>query len=363
MQIDVLRPQDLTAAQVARWSELQLADPAFDSPFLSPYWARAVERAQGLDRSGLRAVALSEDRGAVGFTAAHPGAFTAMPPGAPMCDYQAVVCAAGCEFDPRDIVEALGVHRYDFAAMLESQSAFAPFARGRAVSRVVDVSQGWDAYEADRKAAGFGFIKDVEKKRRKAARDLGEPRFTAFSRATSDFENMLAWKRTQLRVTGQRDIFETRWTERLLRDLFESRDPEFGGVLFTLHFGDRLAAAQFDVHGRETVHAWIISHDTEFDRYSPGMMLFVDLLRWMGTTPYRRLDLGVGEQRFKRELSNAGRPVTQGCVGVPSAALLVRDAAYRVMRAAEALPLGAASELPAKAMRRVDQWRGLRLAR
>jgi CelD/BcsL family acetyltransferase involved in cellulose biosynthesis len=45
---------------------------------------------------------------------------------------------------------------------------------------------------------------------------------------------------------------------------------------------------------------------------------------------------------------------------VPSPALLVRSAAYGVRAAAEALPLGKVSQLPGKAMRRMDQWRGLR---
>jgi hypothetical protein len=49
-----------------------------------------------------------------------------------------------------------------------------------------------------------------------------------------------------------------------------------------------------------------------------------------------------------------------GFVGVPSAASLLREAAYGVRRAAEALPLGAVSALPGKAMRRIDLIRGLR---
>jgi len=45
---------------------------------------------------------------------------------------------------------------------------------------------------------------------------------------------------------------------------------------------------------------------------------------------------------------------------VALAASLVREAQYRVRHAAEALPLGRASALPGKAMRRMDLWRGLR---
>jgi CelD/BcsL family acetyltransferase involved in cellulose biosynthesis len=89
-------------------------------------------------------------------------------------------------------------------------------------------------------------------------------------------------------------------------------------------------------------------------------MLFQDILRWMEQTPYSRLDLGAGDYRFKHELANAGQGVTHGFVGLPSPSALVRGAAYGMVRAAEALPLGTASDLPAKAMRRMDQWRGLR---
>jgi CelD/BcsL family acetyltransferase involved in cellulose biosynthesis len=360
LQIDVVRPEALSARQVARWAELQAADPAFDSPFLSPHWARAVERAQGPRRGGVRVAVLSQDGRETGFMAARVGAHVAMPAGAPMCDYQAVVAEPGTAVDVKALVQALGVHRLDFSAMLEEQSAFGPYARGRDVSHVVDADGGYSAYEAERKAAGVGLLKDADKKRRKAGREIGEPGFAAFSHSDADFERMLAWKRGRYRATRQTDIFDTPWTSALLRELFRSRDPEFGGALFTLHFGDRLAAAHFHVHGRRTIHAWMIAHDPELDRYSPGILLFQDILRWMDQTPYSRLDLGAGDYRFKHDLANAAQGVTHGFVGLPSPSALVRSAAYGMVRAAEALPLGTASDLPAKAMRRMDQWRGLR---
>jgi CelD/BcsL family acetyltransferase involved in cellulose biosynthesis len=262
--------------------------------------------------------------------------------------------------EPRRLVQGLGAHRLDFSHMLAEQAHFQPYMRGRTLSHVVDVADGYAAYVADRRKAGVGVLKDCEKKRRKAGREVGEPVFTAFSRSEAAFEQLIALKRAQLRATGQTDIFESPWTLDLLRDLFASRDPAFGAVLFTLHFGDRLAAVHLHLRGARTLHGWLIAHDPTLVRYSPGLVLFQDILRWMDTTPYRRLDLGPGAYRFKRELANAGQWVAEGFVGVPSPATLVRTAAYSVMRAAEALPLGPVSELPAKAMRRIDRWRALR---
>ncbi|MDO8296462.1 MAG: GNAT family N-acetyltransferase [Caulobacter sp.] len=359
MKIDVVRPWELSDTAVARWSALQAADPGLESPFLSPHWARSVARAQGPD-SGLRVAVLGGLDNPRGFMAARVGAFTAMPPGAPMCDYQGLVAEPGLTVDPRQIVEAFGVGRLDFCHMLESQAPFAPLARGREDSFVIDVACGYAAYEAERRAAGISVLKDTDRKRRKVEREIGPVTFTAWSRSDADFGKLIAWKRAQWRATGQTDLFAAGWPAALVRNLFASRDPDFGGILFTLHIGDRLAAAQMNLRGGHTIHSWIISHDPRFERYSPGMLLFQDILRWMDDTPYSRLDLGAGDYRFKREFSNVKVGVTHGFIGAPSAAALMRETAYALRKAAEALPLGRMSELPGKAMRRLDLMRGLR---
>lgn len=362
MQIDVVRPWELTAFAVERWAALQAADPTLDSPFLSPHWPRAVARAQGqnVPDRGLRVAVLGGLGDPRGFIAARVGPFTAMPAGSPMCDYQGLVAEPGLTLDPREIARAFGVGRFDFSHMLESQALFAPLARGREDSRIIDVADGYAAYEAERRAAGVSALKDTDKKRRKVERELGPVTFTAFSRSKSDFDQLVAWKRAQWKATGQTDLFADGWPLPLVQNLFASRDPEFGGVMSTLHIGEQLAAAQLNLRGGRNIHSWIISHDPRFERYSPGMMLFQDILRWMDETPYSRLDLGAGDYRFKRELANVTVGVTHGFIGAPSAAALMRETAYALRKAAESLPLGRMSALPGKAMRRLDLMRGLR---
>lgn len=357
-EIEVVPPSELTPQRVARWAELQQALPEFDTPYLSPGWSRAVEQAQA--SHGARVAVVRQDGRDVGFLPATMAGHTALPIGSPMCDYQALVAEPDVDVDARDLVQALGVVRFDFSHMLAGPGPFAAYGRGQATSRLIDVSGGYDAYQAERKAAGVGLIKDCDRKRRRVQREGEEPVFTAFSRSEAALDQLIAWKRAQLRATGQTDIFAAGWPMRLLKLLFASRDPDFGAVLFTLHFGDRLAAVQLNLRGRRTIHAWIIAHDPELERHSPGLLLFQDVLRWMDETPFDRLDLGPGEVRFKRELANAGVPIVHGFVGLPSTATLARAAAYEVRRAAESLPLGPVSELPGKAMRRLDQWRGLR---
>jgi CelD/BcsL family acetyltransferase involved in cellulose biosynthesis len=366
VEIDVINPLELPASAVDRWTALQDRAPALDSPFLSPQWARAVARAQGSNAAGqdipnrVRVAVLSDAEGLQGFMSARVGSLTAMPVGAPMCDYQGLVTAPDAQVDPRRLVQALGVARFDFTHMLGDQPAFAPHLRGAVDSFIVDVGEGYEAWATGRREAGVGIVKDLDKKTRKADRELGVATFSAFSRSRADFDQLIAWKREQLNATGQTDLFETGWVNRLVRDLFNSRDPDFGGVLFTLHFDGELAAAHFHLRGRKTIHGWLIAHNPKFEKHSPGLLLFQHILKWMDGTPYSRLDLGAGDYRFKRELSNTSQSVAHGFVGVASPATLLRHAAYGLRGVAERLPLGKMSEMPGKAMRRLDILRALR---
>jgi len=357
LQIDVLRPGELPASAMAAWRAMQRADRGADTPFLSPCWARSVELARG----GVRIAMLSERGGEPrAFMTVQAGRITALAAGGVMADYEGLVGDPGPGFDPTQLVRALGVSRYDFSHIPAEQDTFGRYARGGSVSWVIDLPGGYEAYAAQRRADGVSALKEIERKRRKAEREVGVVRFTARSASRADFDRLMALKRAQYRATGQTDVLAAGWTLKLLEDLFALDAAGFGGALFTLHLGDQLAAMQFHLMGETTIHAWMVAHEAEFERYSPGLILFQDILKWTDAQPYDRLDLGYGDYRFKRELSNLQRPLMHGFVGVPSAASFVREAAYGVRRAAEALPLGAVSELPGKAMRRIDLIRGLR---
>jgi len=140
----------------------------------------------------------------------------------------------------------------------------------------------------------------------------------------------------------------------LIEAFFERRDPDFGGALFTFHIGDRLAAVHFHLRSGATLHGWLIAHAPEFERYLPGLLLFQDIVKWMVSGPSSRLDLGCGDHRFKRALSNTAKEAGHGFVGLASPVTLLRGLAYRLREAAEGLPLGGVSALPGKAMRRYD---------
>jgi len=358
MRIDVVRPEELSTADQQAWSALQDSRPELASPFLSPHWARAVERAGGPD--DVHVCLIQDGGGLQGVFAARCGVLTALPVGAPLNDRQAVVSAAPLDLPPGALLQALRVHRYDFSHMSAADPVFGGQVEGVQDSYLVDVSGGWAAFEQNRREAGTDILKDTAKKARKVERELGPVTFTALSRSRTDFERVKAWKQAHAFRTRQTDVLASPWVGRLLDELFDSRDPEFGGALFTLHNGDRLAAGQFNLRGRAELHSWFIAHDPEFERFSPGLILMQEMLRWMANeSPIKRLELGPVAYRFKDRIANAPHAIAYGYAGLDSPVTLIRAAQYGLRKAAETLPLGRASHWPGKAMRRLDLWRGL----
>lgn len=358
MRIEVVRPDELSSDDRQAWSRLQDARPDLASPFLSPQWARAVERAGGPE--DVRVCLIEDREGLKGVFAARCGILTALPVGAPLNDRQAVVAAEPLDLPPGALLQALRVHRYDFSHMGGGDPVFGGHAQGVQDSYLVDVSGGWAAFEQNRREAGTDVLKDTAKKSRKIERELGPVTFTALSRSRADFERLADWKQAHSFRTRQTDVLASPWVGRLLDELFESRDPDFGGALFTLHIGDRLAAGQFNLRGRSELHSWFIAHDPEFERFSPGLVLMQEMLRWMAEeSPVKRLELGPVSYRFKDRIANAPHPIAYGYAGLDSPVTLIRAAQYGLRKAAERMPLGRASQWPGKAMRRLDLWRSL----
>ena len=359
MRIEVVRPLDLDPADLATWRAIQADAPAFDSPYLTPDWPLALVAAGGPDAERARIAVLREGAEATGFFAARVGGFTAGPAGAPLCDVQGLVARPGARLDPAALARALGVGRLDLFNLAQPQGVFAPCLRGVSDTLRIDLGQGYDAYAAARRAAGSDILQDAAKKRRKLEREHGPATFTARSTSTEAFEALVAWKRAQYRATGQTDIFEAGWPLTLLRGLHASADPAFGGRLFTLHAGDELIAAHYALQGGAVLHAWFIAHGERF-RFSPGVLLIADILRWSEGAGVRALDLGPGDYRFKQSLADVRTPLGHGFVGRTHPASAVRGAAYALRAAAEARDLGRWSALPGKAMRRIDLVRSLR---
>ena len=110
---------------------------------------------------------------------------------------------------------------------------------------VADVSHGFDAYLAGRRAAGHGaFLKDKRRRRAALERDHAPIDFAFGRDDPGALGVILRLKREQMLRAGQHDIFACGWTEALLRRLLEESAPDFGARIAVLRTGEDIAAAE-----------------------------------------------------------------------------------------------------------------------
>jgi CelD/BcsL family acetyltransferase involved in cellulose biosynthesis len=356
MRIEIVRPRDLGAAETSRWLALQASNPDAASPFLSPCWARTIDSV----RPDVR-VAVIEDGGKIAafFPVQRTSSFTAMGCGAPLCDYQGVIAASDFKVSPIALARALKVGRLDFAHVPAKQRSFQPYAQEAIASHILDLSGGFDAFFERRKKEGSSTFREAAKKRRKIQRELGEIRFEAWTDDATALEQMLTWKRLQTERTGQPDIYGRQWVRDVVQKIFESKNPACRSYFMAMYAGDRHISNLLCIASQEVAHAWITSYDPALEQYSPGLVMWMDFLANAGASGFREVDFGAGDYRFKLATSNSKRLLTNGYAARVCVAGLVRGAEYKVRRTMERHAGGQWSELPGKAMRRLDVMRGL----
>jgi hypothetical protein len=105
----------------------------------------------------------------------------------------------------------------------------------------------------------------------------------------------------------------------------ETGHKAFSGVLSALYVGNRLAAVHLGMRSFGVLHFWFPAYDPELGKYSPGLVLLVEMARAAAALGIRRIDLGRGNERYKRSLMSGAIPLAEGAVDLrPAAALLQR---------------------------------------
>ena len=337
MNIRVLSPAHLTADHIAAWSQMQTEDPALDSPFFRPEFTHCVATVRDdvevavLEDAG-RPVGFfpyQRDRGDIG-----------RPVGGHMSDFQGVILAAGRECSPRDLVRGCRLRAWHFDHLLTSQARFEPYHWLTAASPYMDVSRGFDAYQASRRNQASTELKQLLRKIRKVQREVGPVRYEPYCAAGDVLDTLIGWKMEQYRRIKVINYLQPDWTRDLLHRLLLLRDHDFRGVLSALYVGDQLAAARFDIQSRGVLHVWFLAYDVSLAKYSPGSMLLVETARSAQSLGIRRIDLGKGLERYKEQFMSGATPLAEGSVDLRpmtsairrswrSTRELVRESAFR----------------------------------
>ncbi len=354
MEICVVSGAELSADQLAHWSRLQRADPALRSPFFRPEYTQAVAGV----RDGVEVAVLVEAGETLGFFPfQRDHRDSAGPVGAMLCDFQGVVARPGVQIDARHLLEACRLKAWHFNNLVASQPTFQAYHGVVADSLYIDLSQGFDAYDAQQRQKGSQTIRKTMQKARKAARELGGPvRFEPYTTDRQVLARLIDWKTQQYRQLKDVNYLAPQWTTALLQNLIDLETEAFQGMLSALYVGDRLAAVHLGLRAHDVLHAWFPTYDPALSDYSPGLIYWVEFLKACPAIGIRRIDLGKGDQRFKTSLMSAAHRVAEGSVDLRCLRGSFKRRWLHTRDWIRATPLRAPARVPARMLRRFQAW-------
>jgi CelD/BcsL family acetyltransferase involved in cellulose biosynthesis len=277
---------------------MQRATPSLANPFLSSEFVIAV----GRFRPSTQVAILTEGQSIVGFFLFQRRQFGL---GVPICGWltpcQGLIHAPGVEWDPRELLCGCRLSAWQFDNLIVGQLPFKPYHAAVALSPVIDLADGFDAYYSKLRARSPHFCRELARRARKLAREAGELRIAADARDASLLRKLLAWKSDQWRRTSHVDKFEQPWLVGLLDALLAIRDDHLTGVLSGLYVGDKPVAAQFGLRSGDLLVGWFTAYDTRFRKYSPGLIQLKKMTEELAATGISAIDMGGGAKNYYKE--------------------------------------------------------------
>lgn len=342
LKAQTLHPKELSGQDHARWRTIAAAHPAFVSPLLGPDFAQAV----GAVRDDARVSILEQDGETVGYLAYHrrPGGL-ARAIGAPLADYHGLVSLEGANLSGAALLAAAGLSAYRFTGLVDPFSVFATDVAARQESHVVQLTDGPETYLETVRAAGAKKFKNWRRLDHKLGRDLGELRMVGPDHSRAAFDQLVNWKREQLRRTGTHDFLSPDWIQGLFERFFETRDGQFQGLMVNLYAGDRLVAGQFGVRQGDVYHPWLASADPDLGAYSPGQLFLWRAIEMMPELGLKTFDLGPGHDHYKRPYALTQLSIGEGLAAAASASGLAARGREQAWAAAGAHGTGLAGRL------------------
>ncbi|MEX1026721.1 MAG: GNAT family N-acetyltransferase [Candidatus Paceibacterota bacterium] len=292
------------------WRILRNRCVGLDSPFFSP---RFYQAAQSVGRAVEVATVRDGDRVVAIWPFERSGA-RAVPTIPSICEITGAITEPDAHWDPKAVLAQCGAREWVYDCSPASQIAFQPHHIAQRLFPVIDLSDGWDAYQSELRSRGSSVIKQVNRKARRIAREHVEPHFVFNDRNPVAIDRLVAWKREQYRRTGVRDVMQPDWFCGLIHQLHQTDTSDLSGLLSTLYLGDQPIAVHFGLRSENVLAWWFTSYDPAYAGHSPGNLLLVELMKAAAMEGVRRIDLGQGDERYKGSFSNRSFAVAEGIV-------------------------------------------------
>ncbi|MEO8493991.1 MAG: GNAT family N-acetyltransferase [Planctomycetota bacterium] len=307
----ILPAGSLDARLVDRWNHLQRGNPALDSPLFSSSFTRAV----AAERSGVEVAVIESDQTIVGFLpyCRHRGRIAA-PVAGSFTGFQGLIALPDTSLDIRRVLRDGRLSAWPFDHLVTESDCLRPYHWAYSESPFMDLSQGFEGYRETCRETGGKEMAEVLRKARKLDRETGPVRLDLETTNSGVFDTLIGWKRQQLRSRRVADCFRPAWVLPLLNRILHTRGETFSSMLSALYVGDELAAINFGLRSGPVLHGWVTAYNPQFRKFSPGLMLIVKLAQAAESAGITRIDMGRGDESFKRNFCSGATRVAEGAV-------------------------------------------------
>lgn len=349
-KVSVIKTSELGAPEIAQWRDIQRANACLTDPFLNAEWAQIV----AAERADARTAIVEDGGKAIAFLSIQKcDSFTCMGLGSPIADYEGLVALPGANI-PYDVFpRAFGVDRIDFGHLPLELPENAGVARVRETVMVSAIDQ-WETFVAGLTNKNSSSFRNMSRYRNKMETEKGALEFRSYVKDPQALEKLFEWKSAQYVSTGQPDILARPWIKAVHRRVHDFEGEDFGGVMFTVRSGGVVAAAMLGLRNKTKLHAWMIAYNPDFAKYSPGNLIWFEMMNKARAHGIDHIDFGAGLYDYKKFFANGERVIGAGFVGRPSMSTLVRTSMFGVRTWAEKQPNEKIAALPGKAMRKLD---------
>lgn len=314
------------------WTSIQERDPDLRNPYFRVEFVEEVARL----RSNVRVAVISEGGEPIAFWPYQEvGPGVVRPVGEKIGCLHGLIGSPGSLRSGRALASACGISAWAFDHQIASQEIFQPHFFEVLDAPYLDLEGGFDAYCERRRQAGHTnkAIRNTLAGRRKLERQVGDVSFRIDCREIDRLHQLIAWKQGQMRATGIGNLFErSPWIERFMENVLTRSEPSFRGVLSVLSVDGRPAAMQFGLRSDRVLHGLFLAYDRKFARYSPGRILLVEMARHAESIGIDRLELGKGDDHYKRPFMSGAARVAVGALDLRPGRAFLRSRVHRLKK-------------------------------
>lgn len=280
------------------------------------------------------------------------------PVGGPLFVCHGLIIKRGFLLDAAQLIRGCDLRKWKLDHLLAGQEPFRRFHHVFRQSPIIDLSNGYDAYVKDRRRAGSAQITKTLQKRRKLEREFGALRFEFHSADRAILNSLTRWKSKQYKQSGRVDHFSFSRVVDIVKKIHSIQGGSFAGVLSVLYAADQPIAVHMGMRSKTVWHYWFAAYDPAFAKYSPGMVLLLEMAKCASSLGIRTIDMGKGAEPYKQRVKNGAIPIAEGVVAVSPSLTAVRSLRRAVSAWLHRGPLDGLAKKAGKIVSRAEtRWR------